>query len=198
MHEFFLAIDPCLIWCYRISGYAFVDFFIGTFVLAFVARVVGEFTISILFLINRKHLDRITGEVVRYQNLSVDALAARDKETYSAANKLANDAFGKSFFMQIALSAGALWPIFLALAWMQQRFSEVEFPLLFTDWSVGYLCVFIIMYASAYLIFKRIKYKLPYFRRIKDILDLYDTRSREMKSLEDIIPTRKQTEVSGL
>jgi hypothetical protein len=198
MHEFFLAIDPYLIWLYRISGHALVDFFIGTFVLAFVARVVGEFTISILFLINRSHIDRITAEVVRYQNLSVDALAVGDKESYSAANKLANDAFGKSFFMQIALSAGALWPIFIALSWMQQRFSEVEFPLLFTDSSVGFLCVFIVMYASAYLIFKRIKYKLPYFRRIKDILDLYDTRSREMKSLEDIIPTRKQTKVSGL
>jgi hypothetical protein len=198
MHEFFLAIDPYLIWFYRISGHALVDFFIGTFVLAFVARVVGEFTISILFLINRKHIDRITGEVVRYQNLSVDALAVGDKESYSAANKLANDAFGKSFFMQIALSAGALWPIFVALSWMQHRFSEVEFPLLFTDSSVGFLGVFIVMYASAYLIFKRIKYKLPYFRRIKDILDLYDTRSREMKSLEDIIPTRKQTKESGL
>jgi hypothetical protein len=196
MYEFFTTIDPCLIWCYRITGYALVDFFIGTFLLAVAALIIGEFTISVLFLINRKYIDRITGDVVRYQNLSVDALAFGDKESYSAANQLANDAFGKSFFMQIALSAGSFWPIFFALGWMQSRFSEVNFPLLFTDWSAGYITVFLAMYAAAYLIFKRIKYKLPYFRRIKTVLDLYDTRSRELKSLQDITPTREQTKVS--
>ena len=50
---------------------------------------------------------------------------------------------------------------------MDIGFSDVEFPLLFSDYSVGFVGVFIPLYAAAYLIFKRIKYKLPYFRRIK-------------------------------
>ncbi|HMK37021.1 MAG TPA: hypothetical protein VK463_18245 [Desulfomonilaceae bacterium] len=197
MHELLLAIDPFLIALYRMSGYALLDFFVGTFILASIALVIGEFTISVLFLINRKHIDKITGDVVRYQNLSVDALTAGDKESYSSANKLANEAFGKSFFMQIALSAGSLWPIFFALSWMQGRFAQIEFPLMFTGMSVGYIGVFLLMYATAYLIFKRIKYKLPYFRRIKNILDMYDQRSREMKDFSDIVPQRKQTSASG-
>lgn len=197
-HPIYLAVDSLLIAFYRITGYALVDFLFGTFVLAAIAVVIGEFTISVLFLINRKHIDKVTAEVVRFQNLSVDALAAGDKEAYTAANKLANDAFGKSFFLQIALSAGSLWPIFFALTWMQQRFSEVEFRLLFTDWYVGYICVFVAMYAAAYLIFKRIKYKLPYFRGIKKVLDLYATRSKEMKTLQDVVPSHGQTKVSGM
>ena len=185
----FAVIDPYLIWFYRLTGYAFVDFLIGTFVLAWVALIVGEFTISLAFLASRKYIDSTTGEVVRYQNLSVDALAAGDKEAYSASNKLANDAFGKSFFMQIALSAAFLWPIFFALDWMRQRFSDVEFRVLFTDYSVGYICVFVALYAAAYIVFKRIKYKLPYFRNIKAILDIYRDRAEQIKGFEQALPT---------
>jgi hypothetical protein len=192
LYQLYLALDSFLIAFYRITGYAFVDFLMGTFVLAALALIIGEFTISVLFLINRKHIDKTTAEVARFQNLSVEALAAGDKQAYQAANKLANEAFGKSFFLQIALSAGSLWPIFFALAWMQERFSDVEFRLLFTDWHVGYICVFVLMYASAYLLFKRIKHKLPYFRNIKRILDVYDTRAKEMKTLQTIVPSHSR------
>jgi hypothetical protein len=191
MDAFYLTIDPYLIRFYRITGHAFVDFFIGTFVLAFLTLMIGEVTLSLVFLAIRKRIEKITDEVIRYQNLSVDALAARDKEAYLAANKLANDAFGKSFFAQFALSAGLIWPIFFALGWLQQRFAEVEFPFLFTDSSVGPICVFITLYAAAYLIFRRLKYRLPYFRRMQSILDTYRSRSRGMKSFEDLCPPKR-------
>ena len=176
MSPFFLILDPVLIWFYRITGYAFADFLLGTFVLAFIALVIGEFTISVAFLIVRKRIDQTTAEAARYQDLSLEALAAGDKPAYRAANKLANDAFGKSFFLQIALSAAFLWPIFFAVAWLSYRFADLEFPLLFTDYTLGYIGVFILLYVVAYLLFKRVKYKLPYFRRIKEILDIYNSR----------------------
>jgi hypothetical protein len=174
MHAFWMLVDPFIIWFYRLTGYALVDFLLGTFVLAWMALLIGEFTISAVFLVCRQRIDATTHEARRYQDLSMAALSAGDKHAYQAANKMANDAFGKSFFMQIALSTARLWPVFLAVAWMGHRFADVEFPLLFSEYSIGFVGVFIPLYAAAHIIFKRIKYKLPYFRRIKSILDSYE------------------------
>jgi len=189
--------DPYLIWLYRITGHAFADFMLGTFLLAFIALVIGELTISVVFLIIKKRIDKVTDEVIRYQNLSMDAVQAGEKDAYNAANKLANDAFGKSFFMQIALSAAFLWPIPFALTWMQYRFGEVEFPILFSEHSLGFPAVFIALYAAAYLMFRRVKYKIPYFKRIKAILDSYDLRSRKIKTLADLNTSAGEQKVPG-
>lgn len=188
MPPFYGLLDPFLIRFYRLTGYAWADFLIGTLVLALLALIIGEVTISLAFLAVKKRSDRVTEESRRYQNLSLDALKAGDKQAYNATNKLANDAFGKSFFMQIALSAAFLWPIFFALAWMDYRFAGLEFPVPFTAYSLGYIGVFILVYAAAYLIFKRVIYKLPYFRRIKAILDTYRSRAGELKSIADLLP----------
>lgn len=179
-------LDPYLIWFYRITGLAWVDFIFGTLVLAFIALIIGEFSISAIFLATRKHIDRSTEEAIKYQNMSVDALAHRNKPAYTAANKLANDAFGKSFFQQIALSAAFLWPIPFALAWMQYRFLEVDIPVPWTGYTVNYIAIFVPLYVVAYFLFKRVKYRLPFFRRMKVILDSYKDQAREMKSLADL------------
>jgi len=191
MHQIFLTFDSHVIRLYQLTGYTLLDFFLGTFVLALAAEIIGELTSSVAFLAVRKYIESSTDEMVRFQNLSVDALALGDGATYTACNKLANDAFGKTFFMQVSLSAALLWPVPFVLAWMQSRFSNVEFQLLFVDYSVGYLCVFITLYAAAYLIFKRIKYRLPYFREMAEIMAGYRKRAREMKSLADLLPPRK-------
>lgn len=175
-----------MIWSYRLTGYAWVDFFIGTVTLAFLALAIGEFSRSLALLALRKHLDRITQETVRYQNLSVDALGAGDKQAYRAANKLANEAFGQSFFNQIALSAAFLWPVFFALAWMGYRFFDLEVPVPFTGYNFGYIGVFIILYVAAYPLFNRVKDKLPFFRRIKEIQEATKSCARAMKSFADL------------
>ena len=178
MHPLWILIDPYLIWSYRLTGYGLPDFLIGTFVLAWIALLVGEFTIGAVFLLLRERIDTSTHDARRYQDLSMAALAVGDKNAYHAANKLANDAFGNSFFLQFGLSAAFLWPAFLALAWMGHRFAEVEFPILFSEVSLGFIGVFIVLYAGAYLIFRKIKYRLPYLRRIKAMLDSYDKPGR--------------------
>jgi hypothetical protein len=174
MSSYLIPIDAVLITLYRLTGIGLPDFLIGTFILAFIAVVIGELTISVLFLINREHIEKITEEVIHYRNLSMDALAAGNKAAYKGANGLANDAFGKSFFLQIALSAGFVWPAVFAVIWMGYRFSEVRFEVLFTNYTVSYICPFVAMFVAAYLVFKKIKYKIPYFRRIKTILDNYE------------------------
>jgi len=174
MHPFFRFLDPCLIWFYRLTGSAQVDFVIGTLVLAFLAVIMGEYAISLVFLAGRKNLDRLNREAVRYRDLTMDALKVGDKPAYKAANQMANEAFGKVFFLQIALSAARLWPVPLALAWMQYRFHGVEFPLGVIPYSLGFVGVFLLLYVVAYFLFKRVKYHLPYLRRIKEILDAYD------------------------
>ena len=156
--------DPYLIWFYRLTGHAGVDFVIGTLVLACLCMLIGEVTVSLAFRLTRKGFGKKTAEAEKYQNLSMDALKAGDKEAYEAANKLAKDAFGHTFFQQVALSSAFLWPIFFALAWMQHRFLEVEFPIPGTGWSLGFIGVFIIVYVTTYILFRQVKRRISVFR----------------------------------
>jgi hypothetical protein len=171
MNPVYLFLDPYLIWFYRITGCSFVDFLIGTFILCTIATAIGEFTISAVFLINRKYISLVTEEVARYQDLAGKAASSGNHTVYVACNDMANEAFGKSFFMQIAMSGASLWPVFFAADWMRYRFDDIEFQLPFTDNTVGFLCIFIALYAAARLAFSRIKYRIPYFKSIKEILD---------------------------
>jgi hypothetical protein len=164
MQPLIQIVDQYLIMFYRLTGHAGVDFVIGTLVLVCISLLIGEVTVSLAFWFTRKRLGEKTAEAEKYQNLSVDALKAGNKEAYEAANKLAKDAFGHTFFQQVALSSAFLWPIFFALAWMQHRFLEVEFPIPGTNWSLGFIGVFIIIYVATYVLFKQVKRRLTVFR----------------------------------
>jgi hypothetical protein len=171
MPSFFVVLDPYLIWCYRLSGNAYVGFFLGTFVLALICLILGDAT---AFMANRlvgRRMENHAAEALKYGDLSITAAKAGDKPAYHAANKLANEAFGLSFFSLMALSMARLWPLPFALAWMQYRFLEVEFPIPGTKWSLGFIGMFIIIYISAYFLIKQVKHRIPYFHRVKDMLD---------------------------
>ena len=187
MHPVFLFIDPYLIWFYRITGHAWFDFILGTFMLALMAVIIGELNIALAYLAARRRIERVTDEAIKYQNLSLEALTAGDKVAYRAANRLANDAFGHSFFMQIALSAAFLWPAGFSLAWMSQRFADLEFPLPFVPYSLGYVGVFLFLFIAAYFVFKPLKYRIPYFRRIKEMLNVSSLAVRNLKSFSDLL-----------
>ena len=109
-------LDPILILLYRLTGHPLVDYYVGTFFLALLTVVVGELTISLVFRINKAHLDKLNARVEKMQRLSSEALAAGDQAGYKACNKEGNDAFGQLFFNKFGLSAASLWPIFFALA----------------------------------------------------------------------------------
>jgi hypothetical protein len=169
MHPVYLWLDPYLIWFYRLTTQAEVNFLLGTLALAVFSLLVGEFTSFLASGMVRRHLEQAAGEARRYQDLSMEALKSGDRPAYEAANQVANEAFGKSFFMQVALSATFFWPIFFALGWMQYRFLEVAFPLPYISFSLGYTGVYVILYIAAYIMFKPVKRRMPYFRRLKEL-----------------------------
>jgi len=189
-------IDGILIQFYRITGYTFLDYLLGTFILALVSVILGELTISLALRYNKHHVNAITDSMVKMNNLSILALKSRDKKTYKACNDTANDAFGKYFFNMIAYSASSLWPAFFALAWMQTRFSQVEFPLPYPIEiivpAIGYFPTFLLCYILARILFKSIRRYLPYFSSVQKQLDEADReKTDKMMTFSDLMPEKK-------
>jgi hypothetical protein len=174
MPTLFLFLDPYLIWGYRLTANAEVNFYLGTLMAAGFALLIGEFTSRLASFLVRRHFEQIAGEAKKYQDLSMEALKVGDRPAYEAANKLANEFFSKSFYLQLASSASFFWPIAFILAWMQYRFLELEFPLPYVGFSLGFIGIFIILYAAALFLFKLAKRKLLHFRRSPAILDAYN------------------------
>jgi hypothetical protein len=168
------VLDPILITLYRLTGYPLVDYYLGTFLLALLTVLVGELTISLVFRINKAHLDKLNARVEKMQRLSSDALAEGDQAGYKACNKEGNDAFGQLFFNKFGLSAASLWPIFFALAWMQERFRDIDLPLPWTGWGINYFFFFLLCYIPARIFFGRIKRHLPYFKGMHQTLLTYE------------------------
>ncbi|MFH1489927.1 MAG: hypothetical protein ABII06_13575 [Pseudomonadota bacterium] len=176
MDKFFTHADSFLIFFYRITGVAPVDYFIGTFVLALICVMVGDVSISLGIRFNKSYIDDLNREVDEKEAMSIRAYEQDDKRSYKALNKDATDAWGKKFFTMAGYSAGLLWPIPVALGWMQTRFQGVEFPLVYPlslliDRSMGYIFSFIPIYILVRIIFKYLRPFLPYFRGVQKLLD---------------------------
>ena len=172
---FYQAVDPFLIFFYRITGVAILDYLIGTFVLAFIAVVLGELCVSLAIRFNRPHIEGMKTEVDRKEKLAISAYESGDRQSYKALNQEAIDTWGKQFFMMAAYSCGILWPIPVILGWMQTRFQDVEFavgfPLsLLGLETVGYLFTFFPIYIGCRILFKYLRPWLPYFRGVHRML----------------------------
>jgi hypothetical protein len=180
-------LDPVLIYLFKTTGFPVTDYFLGTFLLSFLAVLVGEITISLVFRVNRGHLEVLTARVNKMTRLSEQAVDLGDERGYRAVNREGNEAFGHLFFNKFGLSAASLWPIFIALAWMQERFSHISIPLPFLGWGLNYVAFFIVSTILARIIFNRLKPRLPYFRKIHQTLLAYD---RDLPEEESSIRTR--------
>jgi hypothetical protein len=152
-------LDSILIIVFRFPDNPLTGYYLGIVVLSFMCVIIGEYSMKLAFIVNKKNILRHNHEIDRYQGLSIEALKAGDKPAYKACNSIANDAFGKCFFTQIALSAASLWPVFIALGWMQFRFSgiEIRLPFLFNSYSFGYASTFITCYIAVRLISGKIR-----------------------------------------
>lgn len=158
-------IDTFLISFYRVFPVPIAGYLFGTFCLAVFCIVFGQISQVLLWRWNRPWLNADNREMVRMHNLSLKALTAKNKSAYTASNKVANDAFGKFFFSRIAMSMASLWPVPFALAWMEIRFSDVNF-LVFGLGSAGYLATFIPMLILAAILFSQIKIHIPFFATV--------------------------------
>ncbi len=155
-------IDRILIFFYKTTGFPLLDYFVGTFILAFLCVIVGDVIFLIGKKINGKYIKKMTTEMKKKEELSIIAYQRGDKAGYKALNKDATNAWGKNFFTMAAYSAGMLSPLPFALGWMHTRFSDVEFllayplSLIFGE-TVGYTFTFIPLYILSRIIFKYIR-----------------------------------------
>jgi uncharacterized membrane protein (DUF106 family) len=169
-------LDPGILPFYQLTGIPGIDGLIGTLVLALMVVVIGEFTISLVFLVNRRHLDKLNQQLKKYSDLSQEAVRMGDEVSYKALNKQANDAYGHVFFNKFGLSAAALWPAFFALDWMQPHFAETGVAVPGFSSGVNYVVVFLICYILARIVFGRLKRHLPYFKGQYQMLQSYERR----------------------
>jgi hypothetical protein len=170
------SVDSHLILLYRTTPNPLLAYLIGTFLLTFLCVIIGELSVSLAIRFNRRYLNQMTEEMTRKEKLSIAAYEAGDRESYKTLNKEATDVWGKRFFTMVAYSAGILWPIPFALAWMQTRFHGIDFPLawplsiVFGE-TVGYTFTFIPLYILCRILFKYMRPWLPYFRGVQKLLD---------------------------
>lgn len=146
---------------YRFPDNALAGYCLGTFALAFISTIIGEYSIAFAFRLNQDMIIKDNQKIKHYQDLSFEALKAGDKAAFKACNSIANEAYGKSFFTQITLSAASLWPVFIALGWMQYRYMEVKFNLPFSipliGGTVGYFFIFLVCYISVRMAVGRVR-----------------------------------------
>lgn len=140
----------------------------GSAVLCLACILVGELTMAGAYYLNRGHFAKIRRDMVVNQNLSIQAIQHKDKQSYKACNKVANEAFGLSFFSGVALFAASLWPVFFAMDWMGRRFAGVEFSLPLLDAPVGFTFFFVPLYIALRVGFSlQVKPRLWPFNRLR-------------------------------
>jgi hypothetical protein len=159
-------IDPFLIAPYRFFENPMIGWWLGTLVLAFWSVLVGELTLALVHRINRKPMAENWDRTIYYHEQSLKAKQAGDEKAYKGINKLANEAYGKSFFLFIAMGMASLWPAFFAAAWLKLRFGHLTFPL--PQWIGGlelnFLGPFIIVYIAVRIGASRVKRLIPFLR----------------------------------
>ncbi len=157
----FNIVDLFLICPYRWPEDPVVGWWVGTIFLALWSIIAGELTSFIAFRVNRFHVRDVVRETAQLHNQSMSALRVGNKKAYRAINWLANEAYGRTIFLEFAMAASSLWPIPFALAWLQTRFSKVQFPLPFYVPLVGdrvsYPFVFIPLYILIRILFGKAK-----------------------------------------
>lgn len=166
-NTFTLLLDTICITPYRMLPWAEPAFWLGTTVLSLWCIVAGEFSGALVYLWNRDFYDNQQREMVRMHNLSVEAIRHKDKATYKASNRWANEYFGKVFFSGAALFAVSLWPVPFALGWLDGRFRGIElYHVPFGGWPLGYAFVFFATYIPLRILFSRVRDRMPFFRRV--------------------------------
>lgn len=172
--ELYILLDVFLIHPYRLFGNPVAGFFAGTLMLCIWSVLLGELTLPLVLRLNRKHLQKLNNEKVKMHNLSVQALLAKDKPSYQACNRQANEAFGRYFFAMFGLSAASLWPAPFALGWLATRFQNVELDMLLTlpliGNTAGYTTVFIPMYLLVRILAAKLKKRYGWGVNIAEVV----------------------------
>jgi hypothetical protein len=162
------TIDPVLIAPYRWFANPMLGWWVGTFALALWASLLGELTLAVAYRVNRRYIAKNLEKTQYYHQRSLNAKAAGDESAYKGINKLANEAYGKSFFLFMAMGMASLWPAFFAAAWLSRRFADIVFTL--PKWAGGFelnfIAPFIILYIIARICLAKLKPYLPFLNQV--------------------------------
>jgi hypothetical protein len=159
--KFFFTIDALLIAPFRWADSAEAGFLLGTAVLSIECVFAGRLSLFLIQWVNRRIARKYEQEAARRQDLSLQALTEKNKAVYLAQNQMAQEAYGKSLAMAVGRMGASLWPVFMALAWMNMRFSDAPFPL--PKWlplgetGVSYIFIFVLFYIFARIGFGRME-----------------------------------------
>lgn len=178
-------LDVVLIAPYRLPGNPVVGFYLGTLVLALWCLFLGKASLDLVWLWNRKHYEREEAEMVRMHNLSVSAIESGDKAAYKAANREANEAFGKSFFAGAALFSVSIWPVPFALAWLASRFGDVDVPV-WPGHAARYNGIFLVLYILARLGMWTVWRRLPLLGRVDRLRREAGARRVRLRRFSDL------------
>jgi Na+/melibiose symporter-like transporter len=184
------ALDPILIMPFQAAlqatGNSTLSFFFGAFVLCVVCTLIGELCMAGAYYLNRRHFAAVRKEMVVHNNLSIQAIAQKDKESFKACNKLANDAFGLNFFSGITVFAASVWPAFFALGWLDYRFEESDVMLF--GFALTYAMIFVPMYILTRIVFgKFLKKHIWPFNAIMKWTEKNEDCGEKMMSWSDLI-----------
>jgi len=140
--------DPLLIYPYRLFKNPMTGWWVGTFCLAMWAVILGEITQAIANRVNNKAISANLDDTIYYHEQSMKAKQAGDDIAWQGINKLANEAYGKSFFLLMAMGMAGLWPAFFAAAWLDRRFGNINFvlPDIVGGFELSFLAPFILFY----------------------------------------------------
>ena len=163
-------LDAFLIAPFRWPASAEGGLWLGSALLAFYSLVLGELISALVYLWHRRRLEAMQAEVLRYHNLSVDAIHAGDKQAYLAINKMAHDEFGKSFFAQAGVGMASICPVPFALGWMALRFEGIPvYDIPGTSLHAGYVFVFLTCYIALRILLARNRKHIPLLSRIEEL-----------------------------
>ena len=162
-------IDPILIAPYRWFENPTLSWCLGTFCLAFWAGIIGELTLAAAYRLNHRQVSQNDAQTHYYHTQSMAAKKAGDDAAFKGINGLANEAFGKAFFLLAAMGMASLWPAFFAAAWLDLRFGELVFtlPPLAGGLQLNVVAPFIVCYILARTLISKIKrFALPRLKTI--------------------------------
>ncbi len=182
-------VDPVLIAPYRWLEPAEAGFWLGTAILSLWILLVGEIFLSLVYLCNRRHYASLSTKMVHMHNLSVEAIASKDKASYKATNKFANDYFGKYFFSQAALFSVSILPLPFAMAWLQSRFEGIAIHTIpYFDKPLGYTFVVLACYIPLRYGLSRVRHHIPLLSKVARM------RAEDAKAME---PMRQWSDLFG-
>jgi len=164
INNLLLHLDPFLILPYRFFSNPMIGWWAGTGVLALWSVLLGEFTAAFVYRVNRGPIRENWDRTAYYHEQSLKAKQCGDEKAYRGINKLANEAYGKSFFLFLAMGMASLWPAFFAAAWLQLRFADLTFSL--PGWIGGFelnhLAPFILVYIAVRITASRVRRLIPF------------------------------------